>query len=258
MECHDRSACTEADELLGPVRRERELRNNARRMAPSRWTCRAMRCRPRASTPSTSTTTSRPVPATTARDLTSACARAERATCSSSGSSPASAATSPTRSTPCRPCRPAAWVCGCSPGKARRSTPPPRHHRVRALPQTWDHPRGALPVRRAARPVARARQEGSRPSNRCAPARTGGRENVLRPAARWPSLGGPGLGRFLYCFLPNSPDRVVTRRRGSACNTLPAIRALLAIRRGKAAFWSAHATAPGHQERHRCCSSWPG
>ena len=25
------------------------------------------------------------------------------------------------------------------------------------------------------------------------------------------------LGRFLYCFLPNSPDRVVTRRRGSAC-----------------------------------------
>ena len=30
MECHDRSACTEADELLGPVRRERELRNNAR------------------------------------------------------------------------------------------------------------------------------------------------------------------------------------------------------------------------------------
>ena len=29
LECHDRSACTEADELLGPVRRERELRNNA-------------------------------------------------------------------------------------------------------------------------------------------------------------------------------------------------------------------------------------
>ena len=29
MECHDRSACTEADELLRPVRRERELRNNA-------------------------------------------------------------------------------------------------------------------------------------------------------------------------------------------------------------------------------------
>ena len=110
----------------------------------------------------------------------------------------------------------------------------------------------------AARPVARARQEGSRPSNRRAPARTGGRENVLRPAARWPSLGGPGLGRFLYCFLPNSPDRVVTRRRGSACNTLSAIRALPAIRRGKAAFWSAHATAPGHQQRHRCCSSWPG
>ena len=32
MECHDRSACTEADELLGPVRRERELRNNAERL----------------------------------------------------------------------------------------------------------------------------------------------------------------------------------------------------------------------------------
>ena len=209
----------------------------------------------RASTPATSITTSRPVPATTVRDSTAACARAERATCSSSGSSPASAATSPTRSTPCRPCRPAAWVCGCSPGKARRSTPPPRHHRVRALPQTWDHPRDALPVRRAARPVAR---EGSRPSNRRAPARTGGRENVLRPAARWPSLGAPGLGRFLYCFLPNSPGRVVPRRRGSACNTLSAISALPAIRRGKAAFWSAHATAPGHQQRHRCCSSWPG
>ena len=66
------------------------------------------------------------------------------------------------------------------------------------------------------------------------------------------------LGRFLYCFLPNSPDRVVTRRRGSACNTLSAIRTLPALRRGKAAFWSAHATAPGHQQRHRCCSSWPG
>ena len=54
------------------------------------------------------------------------------------------------------------------------------------------------------------------------------------------------------------PIRVVTRRRGSACNILSAIRALPAIRRGKAAFWSAHATAPGHHERHRCCSSWPG
>ena len=41
------------------------------------------------------------------------------------------------------------------------------------------------------------------------------------------------LGRFLYCFLPNSPDRVVTRRRGSAYNTLSAVRALPAIRRGK-------------------------
>ena len=192
------------------------------------------------------------------RDSTAACARADRATCSSSGSSPASAAPSSTWSTLCRPCRPAAWVCGCSPGKARRSTPPPRHHRVRALPRTRDHPRDALAVRRAARPVARARPEGSRSANRRAPARTGECENVLRPAARWPSLGGPSLGRFLYCFLPNSPDRVVTRRRGSACNTLSAIRALPALRRGTAASWSAHATAPGHQERHRCCSSWPG
>ena len=33
-------------------------------------------------------------------------------------------APSPTWSTPCRTCRPAAWACGCSPGKARRSTPP--------------------------------------------------------------------------------------------------------------------------------------
>ena len=37
MECHDRSACTEADELLGPVRRERELRNNAAEIYRSRW-----------------------------------------------------------------------------------------------------------------------------------------------------------------------------------------------------------------------------
>ena len=35
MECHDRSACTEADELLGPVRRERELRNNAVHVKPA-------------------------------------------------------------------------------------------------------------------------------------------------------------------------------------------------------------------------------
>ena len=124
------------------------------------------------------------------RDSTAACARADRATCSSSGSSPASAAPSSTWSTLCRPCRPAAWVCGCSPGKARRSTPPPRHHRVRALPRTRDHPRDALAVRRAARPVARARPEGSRSANRRAPARTGECKNVLRPAARWPSLGG--------------------------------------------------------------------
>ena len=38
----------------------------------------------------------------------------------------ASVATSSTWSTPCRTCRPAAWACGCSPGKARRSTPPQR------------------------------------------------------------------------------------------------------------------------------------
>ena len=37
MECHDRSACTEADELLGPVRRERELRNNAHKSQGSEY-----------------------------------------------------------------------------------------------------------------------------------------------------------------------------------------------------------------------------
>ncbi len=37
MECHDRSACTEADELLGPVRRERELRNNAFQLSFNRF-----------------------------------------------------------------------------------------------------------------------------------------------------------------------------------------------------------------------------
>ena len=93
-----------------------------RRTAPSRWTGSATRCGPLAST---STTTSPPVSATTARDSTAACARSGRATCSSSGSSTALAAPSSTWSTPCRTCRPAAWACGCSPGKARRSTPPP-------------------------------------------------------------------------------------------------------------------------------------
>ena len=83
------------------------------------------RCGPRASTPATSTTTSPPASATTARDSTAACARSGRATCSSSGSSTASVVPSLTWSTPCRTCRPAAWACGCSPGKARRSTPPP-------------------------------------------------------------------------------------------------------------------------------------
>ena len=48
------------------------------------------RCGPRASTPATSTTTSRPASATTALDSTAACARSGRATCSSSGSSTAS------------------------------------------------------------------------------------------------------------------------------------------------------------------------
>ena len=83
------------------------------------------------------------------------------------------------------------------------------------------------------------------PGERRAPARTGGwcvRNTSVGsgPAARfWPSLGntarpsGAAASRFLCCFLPNSPDRVVTRRRGSACNTLSAIRALPAIRRGK-------------------------
>ena len=44
----------------------------------------------------------------------------------------------------------------------------PRHLRVRALPRTRDRPRDALPVRRAAGPVARARREGPRPVNRSA------------------------------------------------------------------------------------------
>ena len=38
----------------------------------------------------------------------------------------------------------------------------PRHLGVRTLPRHRDHPRDALPVRRAAGPVARARREGSR------------------------------------------------------------------------------------------------
>ena len=68
---------------------------------PSRWTCSATRCGPRATPPATSTTTSRPASATTARGSTAVCARSGRATCSSSGSSTASAAPSPTWSTPC-------------------------------------------------------------------------------------------------------------------------------------------------------------
>ena len=61
-----------------------------------------------------------------ARTRQSACAPCAGATCSSSGSSTVSAATSPTWSTPYRTCRPAAWACGCSPARARRSIPPPR------------------------------------------------------------------------------------------------------------------------------------
>ena len=52
---------------------------------PSRWTCSATRCGQRASTPSTSTTTSRPASATTGLDSTAVCARSGRAMCSSSG-----------------------------------------------------------------------------------------------------------------------------------------------------------------------------
>ena len=42
----------------------------------------------------------------------------------------------------------------------------PRHLRVRALPRTRDQSRDALPVRRAAGRVARARREGPRPVTR--------------------------------------------------------------------------------------------
>ena len=44
----------------------------------------------------------------------------------------------------------------------------PRHLRVRAVSGARDHPRDALPVRRAAGPVARARREGPRHLNRSA------------------------------------------------------------------------------------------
>ena len=157
-----------------------------RRMAPSRWTCSATPCGPRAS-----------------------------ATYSSSGNSTVSAATSPIWSTPCRICPPAVWACGCSPVKARGSTPPPqpaapssassrragraqgragartqgrqevravespgaarpgregaaRHLRVRTLHSTRDQTRDALQVRRAAGPVARAGREGPRHLKRSA------------------------------------------------------------------------------------------
>ena len=57
--CRKRPFTTHADRL-----RPRLIR----RTAPSRWTCSATRCRSLASTPATSTTTSRPAYATTARD----------------------------------------------------------------------------------------------------------------------------------------------------------------------------------------------
>ena len=60
-----------------------------KRTALSRWTCSATRYGPRASTPATSTTTSRPASATTDLGSTAACARSGRPTCSSSGSSTA-------------------------------------------------------------------------------------------------------------------------------------------------------------------------
>ena len=67
----------------------------------------------------------------------------------------------------------------------------PRHLRVRTLPRTRDHPRDALPVRRAAGPVARARREGPRPLNRSALDRDAAR-NLLATAVnnRTPTSSG--------------------------------------------------------------------
>ena len=110
--------------------------------------------------------------ATTGRDSTAACAPCGRATCSSSGSSTAWAATSPISSTPCRTCRPAAWACGCSPARARRSTPPPRPA------ASCSHLRGAGRVRAGADP----RTHLSRVKAARARGRKGGRKFALSKA----------------------------------------------------------------------------
>ena len=58
----------------------------------------------------------------------------------------------------------------------------PRHLRVRALPRPRDHPRDALPVRRAEGPVARARREGPRPVKRSALDRDAARKQAKKTA----------------------------------------------------------------------------
>ena len=162
-----------------------------------------MRCRPRASTPSTSTTTSRPVPATTARDSTAACARAERATCSSSGSSPASAATSPTRSTPCRPCRPRRGSAGAH--RARRAD---RHHHRDTTVSALCRKLGITPVTlyRYVGPQGQLREQGKKVLAPRIGARQRGRVGVRTSCDR-PRGGLLWAARVSrYCFLPNSPE----------------------------------------------------
>ena len=109
-----------------------------RRTAPSRWTCSATPCGPRASTQSTCTTTSPPAYATTGRNSTAACAPCGRATCSSSGSSTAWAATSPISSTPCKDLS----ARGVGLRGARRPGRADRHHH-RGRPPRVRHLRGA-------------------------------------------------------------------------------------------------------------------
>ena len=58
----------------------------------------------------------------------------------------------------------------------------PRHLRVRALPRPRDQTRDALPVRRAAGPVARARREGPRPVKRSALDRDAARKQAKKTA----------------------------------------------------------------------------
>ena len=77
----------------------------------------------------------------------------------------------------------------------------PRHLRVRALPRTRDHPRDALPVRRAAGPVTRARREGPRPLNRSALDREAG-------GRAWPCRTGPSHG----CVVTRTGRHDATRR----------------------------------------------